>query len=85
MRGVSLSIGAMRNQAEGARVGLRTRRGIKGATVRNRLKRQVRGILARHAAVVPPGMDLVIVIHPKVTPTVTQQLEAELLSLCKKI
>lgn len=66
------------------RVGLRTRRGVKPAVVRNRLKRQLRAILAGPEIRLRDGFDLVIVLHPPKLPISTQQLREELGSLCKK-
>lgn len=63
-RGSWLSVGAARNIDQITRVGLRTRRGLKGAVVRNRLKRQIRAIVDARAFPLRAGLDIVIVIHP---------------------
>ena len=66
------------------RIGLRTKRGLKGAVRRNRLKRQVRTILSR----MPPlgrGADVVVVIHPPLGSAPTEELERELIRLCKRL
>ena len=75
----------MPNDGHGIRVGLRTRRGLKGAARRNRLKRQLRAILSTDRFQFRNGLDLVIVIHPVRIPTGTASLERELLTLCTRI
>ena len=77
-------MGTLPNGRQGTRVGLRTRRGMKGAVVRNRLKRQLRAMI--FPAVLPfrPGVDVVIVIHPKTLPANAGRLAGELKQLCKR-
>lgn len=82
--GPSLSVGVLPNRQPATRVGLRTRRGLKGATVRNRLKRQLRAIVQMQRVPLKPGVDLVIVIHPRTIPATTKILEQELRVLCKR-
>ena len=84
MRGAILSVGVAANQQQKSRIGFRTRRGLKGAVVRNRLKRQLRAIV--HSGVLPlkGGLDLVIIIHPPVPGPTTESLKKELVSLCRK-
>lgn len=65
-------------------MGLRTRRGLKGAVVRNRLKRQLRAILHEGQLPLRQGLDVVIVIHPIRIPTSTDSLRIELTGLCKR-
>ena len=84
MRGASLSLGVLANSDERTRVGLRTRRGLKGAVERNRLKRQLRALLASSELSLRQGVDVVIVIHPPSLPARTRQLAAELETLCKR-
>lgn len=84
-RGSWLSVGATRNSDRVTRVGLRTRRGLKGAVVRNRLKRQIRAIVDARAFPLRAGLDLVIVIHPKSLPAKRVHLEEELHTLCRRI
>lgn len=67
-----------------ARIGLRTRHGLKGAAVRNRLKRQLRPLLYAGGFPIRPGLDVVVVLHPKVIPVKTDRLRNEFLLLCKK-
>ena len=83
-RGAALSVGVLPNRAGATRIGLRTRRGMKGAVVRNRLKRQLREALRANEQVFRPGLDIVIVLHPERLPAATALLEKELLSLCKR-
>lgn len=66
-------------------MGLRTRRGLKGAAERNRLKRQLRTILYARPLALRGGLDVVIVIHPTTLPAKTSHLEEELRALCKRI
>lgn len=73
------------NDGRGVRVGLRTRRGLKGAARRNRLKRQLRAILSTDRFRFRNGLDLVVVIHPTRVPTSTSSLERELFTLCTRI
>ena len=84
-RGPSLSVGALPTDEHGARVGLRTRRGLKGAATRNRLKRQLRAILSADRFRFRNGLDLVVVIHPTRVPARTSSLERELITLCTRL
>ena len=83
-KGRQLSVGVLPNQAETTRVGLRTRRGLKGAVVRNRLKRQLRAILFTGKISLRVGLDVVVVIHPQQPIVPATSLEQELLTLCKR-
>ena len=83
--GQLLSVGVVANNATQARVGLRTKRGLKGAAVRNRLKRQVRAVIRSQERILHPGLDLVVVLHPPAPPVTTATLERELLLLCKRL
>ncbi len=79
-----MSVGYLPNDQGLIRVGLRTRRGLKGAVVRNRLKRQLRTIIYADRFPLRSGRDIVIVIHPKQLPANTEHLERELRHLCKR-
>ena len=79
----SLSVGTVANRTLTTRIGLRTKRGIKRAPDRNRLKRQLRGVIARHGW--HPGFDVVMVIHPPRLPLHTETLETDLLHACKRL
>ena len=57
---------------------------MKGAVARNRLKRQLRGIVYAPEFNPRSGLDLVIVIHPVKIPAATDLLMRELISLCKR-
>ena len=83
-RGGSLSIGALPNAEQSVRIGLRTRRGLRGAVVRNRLKRQLRVIIAAQGPRLRDGLDLVVVIHPISLPAASARLEREFLALCQR-
>lgn len=84
MRGASLSLGVLANHDQETRVGLRTRRGLKGAVERNRLKRQLRTLLFTSRVVLRRGVDVVVVIHPSTLPAGTPRLATELETLCKR-
>jgi len=73
------------NHAAETRVGLRTRRGLKGAAERNRLKRQLRAAVYQHSLPLRSGLDIVIVIHPRALPVRSASLEPELKTLCKRV
>jgi len=84
-RGTSLSVGALPNAAGILRIGLRTRRGLKGAVARNRLKRQLRAIVGAQGFHATTGLDLVVVIHPPAIPQQTAFLKRELRALCTRL
>ncbi len=84
VRGIALSIGTLPNQERRTRIGLRTRRGLKGAVVRNRLKRQLRVLVSPRRLPLRQGLDVVIVIHPNSTPVPSSALERELRTLCHR-
>lgn len=84
MHGTLLSVGLRANDKRATRIGLRTKRGLKGAVQRNRLKRQVRSVLRGRRCILRPGIDLVIVIHPPKLPEKTNYLEFELVQLCRR-
>ena len=79
-----MSVGCLPNDQGLIRVGLRTRRGLKGASVRNRLKRQIRTIVYADRFPLRSGRDIVIVNHPKQVPANTGYLKRELTHLCKR-
>ena len=81
---MQLSVGTLPNREPVTRVGLRTRRGLKGAVVRNRLKRQLRDLIFNQAFPLRVGLDVVIVIHPKQLPLASSELKQELHTLCKR-
>ena len=83
-RGELLSVGVRPTGEPAARVGLRTRRGMKGAAIRNRLKRQLRAILFSKSLPWRQGVDVVVVIHPERLPARSASLEQELLTLCRR-
>lgn len=83
-RGTLVSVGARPNGLATTRLGLRTKKGLKGAVRRNRLKRQLRAIAARLGPWTP-GVDVVVVVHPPTPSVTTAQLELELARLCKRL
>jgi ribonuclease P protein component len=78
-------VGAVPNDVGAIRVGLRTRRGLKGAVVRNRLKRQLRVLVADASFDAPAGHDVVIVIHPPQLRAPIRDFADELLRLCRQL
>ena len=78
-------MGIVANPSPKTQVGLRTRRGLKGAVVRNRLKRQLRAIVRAQAQRLRQGIDLVVVLHPPDPTATTANLEHEFLVLCKRL
>lgn len=81
----SLSVGVYPNGLKTLRLGLRTKRGLKGAAVRNRLKRQVRAVYQSQKDGLSPGHDMVIVIHPRSVPVDSSRLKRELLTVCTRL
>ena len=57
----------------------------KSAVVRNRLKRQVRGVVERHFSQLFPGFDVLILTKKEAVEKTSAELETQLLSLFKKI
>ena len=57
---------------------------MKGAVKRNRLKRQVRVVIARQGVELRKGLDLVVVIHPTERMS-TEAFGNELHRLCKRL
>jgi ribonuclease P protein component len=84
-RGRLLSVGVTATPSPKTQVGLRTRRGLKGAVVRNRLKRQLRAIVRAQKQRLRQGIDLVVVLHPPAPTVTTASLEQEFLALCKQL
>jgi len=80
-----LSVGVTTNASPKTQVGLRTRRGLKGAVVRNRLKRQLRAIVRAQEQQLRQGIDLVVVLHPPAPTVTTAILKQEFLALCKRL
>ena len=84
-RGHLLSVGTVSNESAQTKIGLRTRRGLKGATVRNRLKRQLRAVIRAQETSIRPGFDIVVVLHPPAPPVPSANLKQEFLTLCKRV
>lgn len=82
---VAVSLGARKNRSRTTKVGIRTRRGMKGAVVRNRLRRQMRAVLQAQQQRLAAGYDLVIVLHPEPPRATSSQLEQEFIQLCKRL
>lgn len=85
VRGRDLSLGVLqRPQEDVIRIGLRTKRGLKGAVVRNRLKRQIRALIYDQRLPLRSGIDVVIVIHPPEGRADQSALKTELVQLCQR-
>ena len=84
IRGGDISVGVLINGTEAARIGIRTRRGLKGAIHRNRLRRQVRAIVYANGFCLRGGIDLIIVIHPATSPLSSSSLKEQLQLLCRR-
>ena len=61
-----------------ARLGVVASRKVGPAVARNRAKRLVRELFRRNPALFPPGIDMVIIVHPGTHELVYAALEAEL-------
>jgi ribonuclease P protein component len=82
-RGTLMSVGTAANRLAQTRIGIRTRKGLKGAVVRNRLKRQLRALLFSERIPLRIGIDLVVVLHPPTPGVATPRLAKELIALCR--
>lgn len=80
-----LSVGALPRDTGPTRIGIRTRRGLKGAPQRNRLKRQIRGLLSARHLTLRGQLDVVIVIHPGRLPVASAALLQDLLSAARRL
>ena len=83
--GARLSVGVQPNALGEIRVGLRTARGLKGAVVRNRLKRQIRETVFASQFPLREGLDLVLVIRHRAVGSSATELKHELLTLCARL
>ena len=81
VRGSSLSLGWLLNPEGQTRIGIRTRKGLKGAVVRNRLKRQLRAALRELQFIPKQPIDVVLVLHPRQGRIETELLKKELCQL----
>jgi ribonuclease P protein component len=81
---VLLSLGWAPSDGPDVQVGIRTRRGLKGAVRRNRLKRQLRDIVRRYGGRFGRGVDVVIVAHPKSSLPTSAALEREFVSVLER-
>ena len=78
-------MGVYPNKGMRRRLGLRTKRHLNGAVVRNRLKRQLRAIYRQQRRQLVEGYDLLVVIHPPSLPASSTQLQREFVSLCRRL
>ena len=81
IHGPSLSLGWLSNPENQTRVGIRTRKGLKGAVIRNRLKRQLRAVLKEAQLVPRQAVDVVLVLHPREGRIETERLKKEVCQL----
>jgi ribonuclease P protein component len=84
LRGLQASLGVLGNHSPGTRIGIRTKRGIKRAVDRNRVKRQVRAVIFGARLRFKSGVDLVVVAHPRTLPAASADLQSELLKLFQR-
>ncbi len=56
----------------------------KRAVVRNRLRRQIRGIIAKHMGAISPGFDIVFLPKKEAIGKKSRELEVEILSIFKR-
>lgn len=56
----------------------------KKAVRRNRLRRQIRAILYQHLAEIKPGLDVVLIVRPRLLELDYRQLEKIIMDLFKK-
>lgn len=84
-RADTAAAGRFRGAGSSLRIGLRTKKGLKGAVNRNRLKRQLRSIVFGTSLKFRPGFDVIIVAHPIRLPAKTNVMEEEVKILCKQL
>lgn len=84
VHGNRISVGTLPNGSQQIRVGLRVRRGLKGAAERNRLKRQVRGLIFTESIYLAKGLDIIILLRPPTAKAKTSDLAEELRKLCRR-
>ena len=84
MRERSVAVGILPNHLPVTRLGIRVKRGLAGAVVRNRLKRLTREAYRRHKPRLAAGWDVVVVLTRTGGVSVSH-LEQELLSACTKL
>ena len=81
VHGPALSLGWLLNPKGQTRVGIRTRKGLKGAVIRNRLKRQLRAAIKEARLIPRQPIDVVLVLHPREGRIETECLKKELCQL----
>ena len=81
IHGRCLSLGWLPSLEKRSCVGIRTRKGTKGAVVRNRLKRQLRAALKVSQLIPRQSVNILIVLHPPDGRTHTELLVKELCQL----
>ena len=83
MRGQFMAIGALPNQLNTSRVGIRVQRGLKRAVDRNRIKRVFRAIYRRKRTRLQPGFDIVVVLYKDAIDTA--KVEQDFVKVCKRL
>ena len=79
-----VAVGSLPNALTQARVGVRVKRGVRGAVARNRAKRLVREWCRQHGTILAAGQDVVIVLR-QIEPIDPASLNDELNSLCQQL
>lgn len=80
-----LLLGERREDDAPARLGVVASRKVGNAVCRNRAKRLIREAFRRHAARLPPGLDLVVVARPGAHELAAAEAEAEIASALPRI
>jgi ribonuclease P protein component len=87
--GPLLLLGELRDDDAPARLGIVASRKVGNAVARNRAKRLIREAFRRHAARMPPGLDLVVIARPGLEQldlaTVASELGAALPRLVRRL
>lgn len=79
--GSLLSLGWMPSLDGATRIGIRTKKGLKTAVIRNRLKRQLRAAIKSLQLIPREPVSILLVLHPRQTKLKTESLTKELCQL----
>jgi len=85
-RGKVLGIKFAKNNLGNSRFGFVVSKKVSlKATIRNKIKRQVREIIQLNLKNIEKGLDIVIICHPEIANKNYQEIEKEILQIVKKI